>query len=243
MITLPNNDATADFRPRKPREPITAKADNAAPGRGLREPFSAISHIVGAGLSVAAMVILIILSHGRPWHVVSFSLYGVSLILLFTASSLHHSLSVSEKYAVRLQRFDHSMIYLLILGSYTPLCLITLRGGWGWSLFGVEIGLATVGIAFSMFWKRVPDWVRLALYLVMGWMVVIAIVPLRAALSNVAWGWLVAGGVTYSLGAVIFALDRPHLIPGRFHAHDLWHCFVLAGTIFHFIFMLLLVLK
>lgn len=239
MATIAQQDRETSRQ--RPRRPLAAKPDNAAPGKVFREPFSAISHMVGAALSIAALVVLLVLSHGRPWHVVSFSIYGATLIALYTASALHHSLSVRPRYARRLQRLDHSMIYLLILGSYTPLCLITLRGGWGWSLFGVECGLAVTGIALSVFWKRVPDWVRLMLYLVMGWLIVIALAPLRAAITPFAWGWLVAGGLTYSLGAVIFALDRPHLIPGRFHAHDLWHCFVLAGTVFHFIFMLLMV--
>jgi len=238
MATTVSRETSHKITPRVPRKPHHRKHDNAAPGKLLREPFSAMSHLVGALLSIAALVILLVLSHGRPWHIVSFSIYGSSLILLYTASALYHALSVRPRYAERLRRLDHSMIYLLILGSYAPLCLIALRGAWGWSLFGVEIGLAVTGIAFSMFWTRVPDWVRLMLYLGMGWLIVIALVPLRAAISNTAWEWLVAGGLTFSIGAVIFALDRPHLLPGKFHAHDLWHCFVLAGTICHFIFML-----
>jgi hemolysin III len=223
------------------RQRLAYKPDNAAPGTVLREPFSAISHFVGACLSVAALVILLVLSHGRPVRIVSFSIYGATLILLFTASTLHHALSVRPRYARRLQRLDHAMIYLLILGSYTPICLLVLRGGWGWSLWGVECGLAVTGMALSLFLRRVPDGVRLALYLGMGWMVVIALAPLRAALTGPQWAWLVAGGLTYSFGAVIFAIDRPHLIPGKFHAHDLWHVFVLAGTFCHFILMMLLV--
>lgn len=207
--------------------------------RGISDPFSAISHMVGAGLSIAALVILVVLAHGRPWHVVSFAIYGASLILLFTASSLHHSI----RHVNGLERLDHSMIYLLIAGSYTPLCLILLRGPWGWSIFGVEWALAVVGVSLSIFWKNVPDGLRLALYLIMGWLIVIAIVPLRAMITSTEWHWLVAGGVTYTLGAIVFATDRPHLWPGKFHAHDLWHLFVLGGSLCLFVMMVLLVLK
>lgn len=206
--------------------------------KGISEPFAAISHMVGGGLSIAALVILVVLAHGRPLHVVSFAIYGATLILLYTASALHHSI----RHVHQLQRLDHAMIYLLIAGSYTPLCLIVLPAAWGWSIFGVEYGLATTGVCLSLFWKRVPDAVRLVIYLIMGWLITIAIVPLRGLLTPAEWHWIIAGGLIYTIGAVIFALDRPHLIPGKFHAHDLWHCFVLAGSFCHFIAMLILVL-
>jgi hemolysin III len=206
--------------------------------RGLREPFCGISHMVGAGLSIVALVILLVLAHGRPWHTVSFAIYGASLIVLYTASTLYHSLRVSPRYADRLMRFDHSAIYFLIAGTYTPVCLLLLRNAWGWSIFGVEYGLAFTGMFITMFWKRAPDWVRVVLYLIMGWLIVIAMSPLRHAIPPAAMTWLVAGGVTYSIGCAIFAANRPHLIPGKFMAHDLWHCFVLGGSACHFIMML-----
>jgi hemolysin III len=135
------------------------------------------------------------------------------------------------------------MIYLLIADSYTPLCLIVLRGAWGWSIFGIEWGLAIVGLSLTMAWKTVPDGLRLAIYLAMGWLIVIAMSPLRALITPTEWHWLVAGGVTYTLGAIVFATDRPHLVPGKFHAHDLWHLFVLGGSLCHFILMLQFVVK
>src|SRR3569833_1812389 len=109
--------------------------------RGISEPFSAISHMVGAGLSIAALVVLVVLAHGRPWHVVSFAIYGATLIALYTASSLHHSI----RHVKGLERLDHSMIFLLIAGSYTPICFLVLKGGRGWSIFGVEWALALTG--------------------------------------------------------------------------------------------------
>jgi hemolysin III len=218
---------------------MSESAAGAVRRKGISEPFSAISHMVGAGLAIAALVILVVLSHGRPWHVVSYSIYGATLILLFTASALHHSI----RHVNGLQRLDHAMIYMLIAGSYTPICLLLLRGPWGWSIFGVEWGLGITGLCLSLSLREVPDWIRLILYIGMGWLITIAIVPLRAALTPVEWHWLIAGGVTYTLGAVVFAVDKPHLVPGKFHAHDLWHCFVLGGGLCHFILMLLMVLR
>lgn len=223
---------------RKRRRQTSAAVPPPARSGGISDPFSAISHMVGAGLSIAALVVLLVLAHGRPWDTVSFAIYGATLILLYTASSLHHSI----RHVNGLERLDHAMIYLLIAGSYTPMCLIILRGAWGWSIFGVEWGLAVVGVSLSIFWKKVPDALRLVLYIAMGWLIVIAIVPLRAMITNTEWYWLVAGGVTYTVGAVVFATDWPHLWPGKFHAHDLWHLFVLGGSICHFIMMLLLVI-
>ena len=182
-------------------------------------------------------MVLLSLSRGHPWHIVIFAIYGVSLVLLYTASALYHSLRVSPRSADRLMRFDHSAIYLLIAGTYTPVCLITLRGPLGWSLFGVEWGLALVGILATLLWRTAPDWFRVVLYLLMGWLITVALGPLRAALPVTAFWGIIAGGVTYSLGTVIFALDRPHLWPGRFSAHDLWHLFVLGGSACHFVTM------
>lgn len=204
----------------------------------LREPFSGISHAVGAGLSVAGLVVLLILAHGRPWHTVAFALYGVSLVLLYTASTIYHSLWTSPKGEERLQKFDHIAIYCLIAGSYIPLCLLPLHGALGWALLGVELGLATLGISFVLLWKTAPDWVRMVIYLMMGWLIVLAFGPLRHAISPAAMTWMVSGGIVYSLGAVVFATNRPNLWPGKFSAHDLWHLFVLGGSVCHYMVML-----
>ena len=203
----------------------------------IKEPFAGLSHLFGACLSIAALVILLVLAHGHIWHVIGFAIYGTSLILLYTASTLYHSLWVKPDHADRLMRFDHIAIYLLIAGTYTPVCLVSLRGPWGWTLFGIEYGLALTGILITLLWRTAPDWVRVVLYIIMGWLVVVAMTPLRHALSPAGIGWLVAGGVTYSVGTVIFATDRPHLWPGKFNAHDLWHVFVLGGSVCHFILM------
>lgn len=205
--------------------------------RRVREPFCGLSHGVGVVLSVAALVALLMLARGRLWHTVGFAIYGASLIALYSTSTLYHSLSTSERGEAMLQRLDHCAIYLLIAGTYTPVCLVTLRGMWGSALLAIVWSLAAVGIASTWCWKSAPDWWRVLLYVLMGWMVVLAMPSLRAAMAPGGVAWLVAGGVVYSIGTVIFALDRPHLWPGRFSAHDLWHLFVLGGSACHFVVM------
>jgi hemolysin III len=204
----------------------------------FKEPFSGLSHLVGAGLGIAALVALVSLARGKPWHLTAFSIYGATLILLYSASALYHLLPVSPRTVGRLQMFDHIGIYLLIAGTYTPVCLVPLRGSWGWSLFGVVWGLAVTGIAIRVGWRSAPPWLGLALYLCMGWLAVVAIPPLARAFSAPALTWLVGGGLLYTVGAAIFALERPRLWPGRFGSHDLWHIFVLGGSACHFMLML-----
>lgn len=205
----------------------------------IREPFSGLSHLLGVCLSIAALVVLLVMARGHVWHVVSFAIYGTTLILLYTASTLYHSLWVKPHQIDNLMRIDHIAIYLLIAGTYTPVCLVSLRhfGGWGWSLFGVEYGLALAGILCSLFWKAYPDWLRIVVYLVMGWLVALAMTPLHHALPPAGIAWLFAGGIAYVIGTVVFATDKPHLWPGKFNAHDLWHIFVLAGSACHFVLM------
>jgi hemolysin III len=197
-----------------------------------------VSHLVGIVLSVVGLVVLLVLSRGRPWHVVSFAIYGASLVVLYTASTLYHSLPVAPSRVVRLRQFDLVAIFLLIAGTYAPLCLVPLRGPWGWGLLAAEYGIACIGIAAVLRYQGLPDRFRMLLYAGMGWLIVIAFEPLRRALPPGAIAWLISGGVAYSLGAVILATDRPHLWPGRFNAHDLWHLFVLGGSACHFILML-----
>lgn len=204
----------------------------------LREPFCGWSHLFGAALSVAALVVLLILARGRPWHIVSFAIYGAALIILYSASALYHSLWIGPKAVDRFRRFDHCAIFLLIAGTYTPLCLVAIRGVWGWSLMGIEYGLMTIGIVLSLTPKRLPSWLRVAIYICMGWLVMFAVPLVVQSIGSAAFGWLLAGGLFYSIGTVVFATDRPHLWPGKFMAHDLWHVFVLGGSACHFVLML-----
>jgi hemolysin III len=203
----------------------------------IKEPFCGVSHAIGAVLAVAGLCLLLWLGRGKALHLTSFSIYGASLIVLYIASTLYHTLRVGERAGYWLQRLDHSAIFLLIAGSYTPVCLLALRGAWGWSLFGIIWGLAAFGVSASLFWRSKPQWLRVTLCVVMGWLVLVAIGPLHAALPAAALWWLLAGGITYSVGTVIYAADKPHLWPGKFSAHDLWHVFVIGGSVCHFVVM------
>lgn len=204
----------------------------------VREPFNGLSHMAGALLSVVGLVLLLVVSYGKPWHLTGFAVYGASLVILYTASALFHSLHVSPRGDRQLHMFDQVAIYLLIAGTYTPLCLVTLRGPWGWSLLGLVWSIGLVGITLRIAWSKAPVWLPLVLYVVMGWLSLLVIGPLSSSLSPAAMTWLVAGGVVYTVGAVVFATERPRLWPGVFSAHELWHCFVLAGSACHFILML-----
>jgi hemolysin III len=209
----------------------------------IREPFCGLSHFVGVVVSVVGLVALLVLANGRPWHVVSFAIYGASLILLYTASTLYHSLPVPPHHVVRLRRFDYSAIFLLIAGTYVPLCLVPLRGPWGWSLLAAEYGMALFGIGAVLFRQGLPSGIRMLLYFCMGYLVVIALAPLRQTLPTVALAWLFGGGMAYTVGAIILGTNRPHLWPGKFSAHDLWHLFVLGGSACHFVVILCFVAK
>ena len=181
---------------------------------------------------------LLVAAAGKPLHLVGFAVYGLSLVLLYSASALAHSLDCSPRNATRLERFDYIAIFLLIAGTYTPLCLVSLRGPWGWGLFAAAWATAAVGIATLFLTKPGLHWPRVATYVAMGWLAVFAAPEINRVLPRGAIALLIAGGVVYSLGAFVFLTKWPRLWPGRFGSHDLWHCMVLAGSAFHFAVML-----
>src|SRR3712207_1429197 len=161
----------------------------------VREPFCGWSHLCGVVLSIAGLLTLVYLSWNKPWHLAGFLIYGVSLIVLYLASTLYHSLPGTEQRVQQLLVFDQVAIYLLIAGTYTPLCLVPLRGPWGWSLLGVVWGIALVGSAARITWRSAPVWLAPVLYLVMGWLAVVAYEPLTRALPAPALAWLLSGGI------------------------------------------------
>lgn len=205
----------------------------------LRDPVSGLTHCIAAGLAVLGTVLLIqrAVDPVMVWHVVTFAIFGGAMILLFTASTLYHWLPLSDTWVRALRRVDHAMIFLYIAATYTPICLIPLRGPWGWSIFGVIWGLALGGVVMKVFWLSAPRWLSTALYLAMGWLVLVGIYPLVQALPAAALFWLVAGGVAYSIGAVIYALKRPDPFPRVFGFHEIFHLFVIAGAACHFVVM------
>jgi hemolysin III len=194
------------------------------------ERFNSISHLMGTVLALAGTVALLILAvrQADPWKIVSFSLYGASLFLLYVVSTLYHSLRNRAKAVFR--KLDHLAIYMLIAGTYTPFALVTLRGGWGWSLFGIIWGLAVVGMGVEFLPRRGARILPVVIYLLMGWLVLIALKPLLQALPIIGFVWLVAGGLCYTLGMIFYGLDTRLR-----YAHGVWHLFVLAGSISHYI--------
>lgn len=200
----------------------------------LKDPASALTHLVGALLSVVGLVTLIMRSQG-VWETVSFTIFGVSLIALYTASTLYHALTLPAKATLAMRKVDHIMIFLLIAGTYTPFCLVPLRGAWGWSLFGAIWGCAVAGLVVKLFWMTAPRWLYTGFYVLMGWLIIIAIYPLAKPVTVSSLVWLVAGGVLYTVGAVFYALKRPNPWPGVFGFHEIWHLFVMAGSIAHFV--------
>lgn len=196
-----------------------------------------ITHGLGLALSVAALVLLVVFAslQADAWKIVSFSIYGVSLVVLYLASTLFHGAKNLRK-KVKLNKFDHSAIYVLIAGTYTPFTLVTLRGPWGWTIFGIVWGLAIAGIIYKIyFYSAKYRAISAIIYILMGWIIVIAIKPLINNLSTPGLIWLGIGGLSYSLG-VIFYLWRK--LP---YSHPIFHLFVLAGSIAHFIGILLYV--
>ncbi len=194
------------------------------------ERFNSITHLVGAVAAAAGMVALVVIAAGQGdlWRVVSFSVYGFTLLLLYTVSTLYHSLRGRAKEIFRM--LDHNSIYLLIAGTYTPFTLVTLRGVWGWSLFGVIWGLAAFGVVLDSLSKKGLRIIPLIIYLVMGWSCVIAIKPLLEVLPMHGFYWLLVGGLFYTVGIFFYALDEKFK-----HFHGIWHLFVLAGSISHYV--------
>ncbi len=194
------------------------------------ERFNSITHLVGAVAAVAGMVALLVLAaqQGDLWRIVSFTVYGFTLLLLYTVSTLYHSLRGRAKEIFRI--LDHNSIYLLIAGTYTPFTLITLRGVWGWSLFGVIWGLAAFGIVLDSLPRKGSRVIPMIIYLVMGWSCVVAIKPLLEVLPENGFYWLLAGGIFYTVGILFFVLDEKFR-----HFHGIWHLFVLAGSVSHYV--------
>lgn len=201
------------------------------------EKFNAWTHLVGALLALggAAWLLTQAIGSGDGWRVFSMAVYGATLVILYSISTVYHSVRGRAKTVLR--KLDHLSIYLLIAGSYTPFCLISLRGPWGWWLFGIVWTLALIGMLQEIKPRSEARIMSLVIYAVMGWIVLVAVKPLLAALGTAGFVWLLAGGVFYTVGIIFFAFDQ------RFrHWHGIWHLFVIAGSLMHFIAVLFFVL-
>jgi hemolysin III len=201
------------------------------------ERFNAWTHLVGAVLAFVGALWLLVLASldGEPMKIVSVAIYGATLLLLYSVSTIYHSVQGRAKVIMR--KIDHLSIYLLIAGSYTPFCLVTLRGPWGWSLFAVVWVLALIGMLQEIKPRSEARVLSLVIYALMGWIVLVAVKPLIAALGAAGFAWLAAGGVFYTVGIIFFAYDR------RFrHWHGIWHLFVMVGSLLHFVAVLFYVI-
>lgn len=196
----------------------------------LEEKINIITHAIGIALSIAALVLLVVFAslYGTVWHIVSFSIYGSSLVALYTASTFYHSIQ-NPKWRYRFNIVDHSAIYILIAGTYTPFTLVTLNGSVGWVLFGITWGIAAIGIIFKIFFTGKFDLVSTIAYVAMGWIVIFAIKPLMENLPTNGLIWLFLGGIFYTIGAIIYAIHKI-----KFN-HAIFHVFVLLGSFSHFL--------
>lgn len=204
----------------------------------IREPFNALSHLAGAILSFiafCAMVLKAAYADAPGLHVAAVMIFGISLMCLYMASAIYHTAIASPKTVAFLRKLDHSMIFALIAGSYAPFCLIALDGTLGWILFILVAVIGISGILFKMVWFHSPRWLSTALYIAMGWIIIFAIVPLAASMSLAGLLWLIIGGLSYTIGGIIYGLKPDFLSTKYLGFHEIFHIFILIGSLCHFI--------
>ena len=201
----------------------------------LREPVSGLTHLAGVLLALVGLGVLLVRASGagRVDQFVAFGVFALSLVALYGASALYHLLPVSPVAVARLRRLDHVTIFILIAGTYTPICVLALEGGWGAGLLGLVWTLALCGVVLKVVWMDAPRWLSVGLYLAMGWLAVIAASAIFQAIPQGGIAWILGGGLVYSAGALIYGLKRPNLVPEIFGFHELWHLFVMAGSACH----------
>ena len=207
----------------------------------LKDPGSAITHFIGMMMALLATIPLLVKAAREPdWlHLIALSVFALSMFLLYTASTTYHSLDISAKVNRRLQKMDHMMIFVLIAGSYTPVCMIILGGRIGYTLLALVWGIAVAGIIIKGLWITCPKWFSSIIYIAMGWTCLPVFTRLWTDLPHAAFGWLLAGGIIYTIGGVIYALKLPvfNALHKYFGSHEIFHLFVMGGSVCHFIFM------
>ncbi|MHC1681800.1 MAG: hemolysin III family protein [Clostridiaceae bacterium] len=203
----------------------------------FREPVSGLTHLLGALLSLVGLTILIVSSITRQnpsiITTIAYIIFGISLISLYCASSIYHLINASEKIINRLRRLDHSMIYILIAGTYTPICLFCLNNTWKITYLITIWSLALAGVLFKLIWFESPRWLSTAIYIIMGWLCIFVVVPLYRGLTPGGFYWLLLGGICYTVGGVIYGTKKPKLFKAL-GFHEIFHIFVLAGSFCHF---------
>ena len=201
----------------------------------LRDPVSGLTHLAAAIAALAGLALLLFRGNHSPLIELSLLVYGISLVMMFSASAAYHLVMASPETTLRLRKFDHSAIYLLIAGTYTPICLYFFEGFWRWGLLGIIWLMGVAGIVVKLFIIKAPRWVTAGIYLVMGWLSILAVHEMVVTMSVSALVWLILGGVFFTVGAVIYILRKPDFFPGIFGFHEIWHIFVILGCLCHFI--------
>ena len=208
----------------------------------VKDPMSALTHFIGF-LAVIPVGLSLLDQAETKVQMIAFIIFSISLMLLYGASTIYHTLKLSAEKTAYLRRIDHMMIFILIAGTYTPVCLVTLAGKWGYILLGLIWLIAIAGVFMKMFWMGAPRWLSTMVYVVMGWLSITAFVPLMKAVGWGGFGMLLGGGIAYTVGAVIYALKKPNLaILKNFGFHEIFHVFVMIGSAFHIGFMFLYLL-
>jgi hemolysin III len=201
----------------------------------LREPVNSLTHWAGAILALAGLIALLIVGWSTPAKIISLLIYGLSLIAMFSASATYHMVQAKDKVLLILRKIDHSAIYLLIAGTYTPFCVNAFDGFWKWGMLSIIWTLAIVGIVIKVFYIKAPRWLNAGIYVVMGWLCVGAAGQMLAVLPAWVFAWLLAGGIIYTLGAVVYITKFFNFWPGVFGFHEVWHIFVLLAALAHFV--------
>lgn len=201
----------------------------------FRDPFSGLSHLISAFIGVVILCFFVVQAsiHGDIWHIVSFSVFGICMVLMFGTSALYHLYQGSDDKILQLKRIDHMAIFAMIAGTYTPMCLVPLRDSIGWTLFAAVWGIAGSGILLKIFWIGAPRWLSTIIYLAMGWACVFGLSTMKATMPEASFDWLVYGGIAYTLGAIIYGTKWPDPWPKTFGFHEVWHLFVMAGAFSH----------
>lgn len=201
----------------------------------LREPVNSLTHWAGAILALAGLIALLIVGWSTPAKIVSLLIYGMSLIAMFSASATYHMVRAKDQVLLTLRKIDHSAIFLLIAGTYTPFCINAFDGFWKWGMLIIIWSLAAIGIIVKIFYIKAPRWLNAGIYVVMGWLCVGASGQMLATLPVWVFVWLITGGVIYTLGAVVYSTKIFNFKPGVFGFHEVWHIFVLLAAAAHYV--------
>ncbi len=201
----------------------------------FREPVNSLTHWGGAILALAGLIALLIIGWSTPAKIISLTIYGVSLIFLFSASATYHMVRVKDKALEIFRKVDHAAIYVLIAGTYTPFCVNAFEGFWKWGMLSIIWSLAVIGIVVKIFYIKSPRWLSAGIYVIMGWISVSAAGQMLSALPTWVFAWLLAGGIIYTLGAVVYATKIFNFKPGVFGFHEVWHIFVLLAAAAHYV--------